>query len=135
VTTTAGCAWTASTTASWIQITHGNGTGSGDMRYAVPANTTTSERTGTVGIAGLAHTVRQDAGRLTEVKVSGKVSNLSGGCPSISFTIGSTRIATNGSTRFEDGSCGSVKNGITVEVRGTQQPDGSLLATEVELDD
>jgi hypothetical protein len=105
------------------------------MRYSVAANTTTTERNATVNIATATHTVRQDAGLPTEVRLSGKVSNLSGSCPNLSFTINTIHVTTNASTRFDDGSCSGMKNGITVDVRGTRQASGSIVAKEVELDD
>jgi hypothetical protein len=58
----AGCAWTVSTSASWITITDGRtGSGTGTFRIAVAANTGAA-RTGTVRAATETLTVRQDGG-------------------------------------------------------------------------
>jgi len=47
------CNWTTTSNDSWITITSGtSGTGSGTVNYSVSANTTTSQRTGTMTIAG-----------------------------------------------------------------------------------
>ncbi len=62
------------------------------------------------------------------------MSGLTGTCPSLTFTVQQTTIKTNGSTEFKDGSCASVANGKRVEVEGTRQADGTIMATEVELD-
>ncbi|HEX8070048.1 MAG TPA: BACON domain-containing carbohydrate-binding protein, partial [Pyrinomonadaceae bacterium] len=63
VTTTAGCAWTAVSNSSFITITAGaNGTGNGTVSYSVAANTTSSQRTGTLTVAGQTFTVTQAAG-------------------------------------------------------------------------
>ncbi len=60
VSTTSGCAWNASSSASWIGVTSGNsGSGSGTVSYAIAINTTSSPRTGTLTIAGQAFTVTQ----------------------------------------------------------------------------
>lgn len=60
VSTTAGCAWTAASNASFITITSGSsGTGSGTVNYSVAANTGTGSRTGTMTIAGQTFTVTQ----------------------------------------------------------------------------
>jgi hypothetical protein len=57
-----GCAWNAGTSASWITITGGaNGTGPGAVQYTVGANPTTSARVGTLTVAGLPFTIRQEA--------------------------------------------------------------------------
>jgi hypothetical protein len=59
VTTAAGCAWTASSNASWIIITDGSsGTGNGSVTFAV-ATSTTGDRTGTLTVAGQTATVQQ----------------------------------------------------------------------------
>jgi uncharacterized repeat protein (TIGR03803 family) len=54
------CAWTASTTDTWITISSGSsGTGNGTVSYTVAANTTTTSRGGTVTIGGQTLTVDQ----------------------------------------------------------------------------
>jgi hypothetical protein len=60
VTAAAGCAWTATSTASWITITSGqSGAGNGSVTFRVTANNG-RRRTGTLTIAGRAFTVTQD---------------------------------------------------------------------------
>lgn len=60
VTTAAGCAWTATSNASFITITSGgSGSGNGTVGYSVAANTGAA-RTGTLTIAGQTFTVTQD---------------------------------------------------------------------------
>jgi hypothetical protein len=66
-------------------------------------------------------------------ELEGRVSNVSGTCPALSFTVSATTVRTNGVTRFKDGPCVQIANGVRVEVEGSRQPDGSILATEVEL--
>ena len=62
VTTTSGCAWTASEAASWLTITSGgSGTTTGTVSYTATANTTTSPRSATLTVAGQSVTVAQDA--------------------------------------------------------------------------
>src|SRR5688572_24320720 len=66
VTGMTGCAWTATSSASWITITGGaSGSGNGSVGYSIAANTTTSARTGTVTIAGRTFTVTQEAASCT----------------------------------------------------------------------
>jgi hypothetical protein len=61
VTTTVGCAWTASSTAQWITISSGqSGTGSGSVGFSVAANAGAA-RSGTVTVAGQTATVNQAA--------------------------------------------------------------------------
>ncbi|HZB45784.1 MAG TPA: BACON domain-containing carbohydrate-binding protein, partial [Pyrinomonadaceae bacterium] len=60
VTTSAGCAWTAVSNASFITVTGGaSGSGNGTVSYSVAANTGTASRNGTITIAGLTFTVTQ----------------------------------------------------------------------------
>ncbi len=57
VTTSAGCAWSATSNASWL-TSSSSGSGSGTVSYAVAANSG-SARTGTLAIAGQSFTVSQ----------------------------------------------------------------------------
>lgn len=72
---------------------------------------------------------------------SGTISGLSGTCPALSFTLTVKGIAvasrtvgidTNAATTFEGASCASLKNGYTIEVKGTTQASGRVLATTIE---
>ena len=61
VTSSSNCTWYTQSNASWITINSGNnGTGNGTVNYSVSANETTSQRTGTITIAGETFTVTQD---------------------------------------------------------------------------
>ena len=62
------------------------------------------------------------------------VSGLSAACPNLTFTVNGAPVVTHGFTRFEDGFCGALQNGTWVEVKGTRQPDGSVLADKVDID-
>src|SRR3989442_531265 len=67
-----------------------------------------------------------------EAEVKGAISSaITGTCPSIAFSIGSTSVSTAASTRFDDTSCSALKRGDTVEVKGTRQTNGSVLASRV----
>jgi hypothetical protein len=61
VTTTAGCTWTATSNDAWITVLTGaSGTGNGTVTYSVANNSTGTNRTGTITIAGRTFTVNQD---------------------------------------------------------------------------
>jgi hypothetical protein len=59
VTTASGCAWTATSNATWITVTSGSGTGNGTVTYNVVANGGTASRSGTLTVAGQTVTVSQ----------------------------------------------------------------------------
>jgi hypothetical protein len=66
VTTGSSCAWTATSSVSWISITSGaSGTGNGSANFTVAAHTGTTSRTGTLTIAGQTFTVTQAAASCT----------------------------------------------------------------------
>lgn len=69
-----------------------------------------------------------------DAKVEGVMSAFSGtsACPASTFTAGATKVTTNSSTKFENVTCATLANGMTVEVKGARQTDGSILATKVE---
>lgn len=54
---------------------------------------------------------------------------------SLFFKVGTTTIKTNQSTQFEDTTCSGLKAGDAVEIEGTKQTDGSVLAAKVEKDE
>ena len=68
-------------------------------------------------------------------EVEGRIADFSGaaGCPIATFTIGSTKVQTDGSTRFKDVACAGLANGLKVEVEGTLA-NGVLLAKSIEKD-
>ncbi len=75
-----------------------------------------------------------DPGKNESVEASGKVAGLSGACPSIQFTLGTTTVTTSPSTKFSDGTCSQIATGTLVEVKGTKQANGSIAATSVSLE-
>lgn len=44
-------------------------------------------------------------------------------------------MVANSSTQYDDGSCGDMKNGRKVDLKGWKQPDGSVIAKEIEFQD
>lgn len=66
------------------------------------------------------------------MEVTGTVSELSGTCPELKFSIGDQKVSTDAATRFDDGTCDDVANGKRVEVEGVER-DGILYARDVEL--
>jgi len=68
-----------------------------------------------------------------ESEVEGIVSALGPACPTITFMIGSVPVATSDATTFRGTTCAQVANNIKVEVRGTRQANGTLLASRVSV--
>ena len=131
--TTATCQWTARSNASWLTIADpASGSGDRDIRYTVAENFSPSNRTATITVATETHRVTQNGAE--EVRLEGKVSALSGACPSLRFTVQNRLVRTDGDTEFRHGKCSDTKNGESVDVRGFRQADGSIDATRVEFD-
>jgi hypothetical protein len=133
-----GCQWRASSNAEWISITSGSsGSGDGDVRYKVSDHTSTQERSGTISIAGQGFSIRQRAAepvRPGRVEVQGRVTSVSGSCPSLSIGVRGEPVITDSSTRFQ-GSCSRIRVGVQVEVRGQRIGTGPVRAEEVTLRD
>ena len=80
---------------------------------------------------------------LHAVELSGAVSALAGSCPALTFTVGktvgttveTTKVATTATTTFRGITCAAIANATVVEVKGTRQADGSIVATRVSLED
>jgi hypothetical protein len=67
-----------------------------------------------------------------EVEMAGIISDLTAGCPSISFKLNvNTTVTTNASTEFKGAPCAALANGDQVKVEGTRQANGAILAEEV----
>lgn len=75
---------------------------------------------------------RDDEGNEAEIK--GVVSALTGSCPTLTFTVDTTRVVTNGSTEFRGIACTAIVNGARVDAQGARQADGSIIAAKVDID-
>ena len=76
----------------------------------------------------------EDTDREDDNDLTGAISGLGGTCPALSFFIGSTKVTTSASTKFDGVACSSLANTQRVEVTGTRASDGTLVATKVERD-
>jgi hypothetical protein len=139
VSTGAGCTWAPVSSATWVVVTSGlSGTGNGQIGYLVTANLSTSSREATITVGGISHRVSQAGVTTTSgptVDIDGSVGGLSGTCPVLRFTVRGTVVTTDAATKFDDGTCQDLRNGLGVHVKGTRQADGSIHAREVEIDD
>ena len=160
ITTHAVCDWLAGADVPWLTVAPNSGRGSGTVGVTVAANPA-GPRSGSITVAGERLSLTQAAPAPAppaptptppappspppppppppapgpEVELSGRVQALSGACPSVRFTLGGTVVTTNGQTRFRHGNCSELRNGDRVEVKGRRQPDGSVTAQEVDLED
>jgi uncharacterized protein DUF5666/all-beta uncharacterized protein len=133
VTATAGCAWTATSPDGWIHLSSAGGTGDGQVTYDVDPNTST-ERTGSIAVAGTTLTVTQSGSAPPIITVSGTVTGFSGSCPVTTFTVNGQLVVTSAATKYKSGSCGKLKDGESVTVRGVQTGAGGVDASQVEFD-
>ncbi len=69
-----------------------------------------------------------------EAEVKGAVSGAAAGhaCPAFTFSVGTTTVTTNASTKFDDITCAGVVNGVSVEVKGTKTSATAITATRIE---
>lgn len=76
--------------------------------------------------------------RFKSRRVEGRsvVTAVSGTCPALSFMVGgAVRVVTDASTRFDGGSCASIRVGVRVRVKGDlRTEDGQVIAEEVEVE-
>ena len=130
-----GCAWTATSQASWITIASGaSGSGNGTVTLAVALNTG-AERSGTVSIAGRTHTITQASGLLPcsyDLDSTDAATAAGGGTVQIAVTAGLTCTwqaqsnaswitVTNGANRLGNGSVQ-----LTVAANGSGQRTGTV---------
>lgn len=70
-------------------------------------------------------------GARNEVALTGAVSAREGTCPVTRLTVQTVRVATTATTAFNGITCAAIANGTVVQVKGTRQTDGSVIATRV----
>jgi hypothetical protein len=88
VTTSSGCAWTATSNAPWLTVTSGaSGTGSGVVQFSV-ASTGGGPRSGTLTIAGQTFTVNQGSGCTFSIAPTSASAPAGGGTGSVAVTAG-----------------------------------------------
>ena len=130
VQTQAPCAWSAHTNDSWIKLTsNAAATGGARVGYEVKSNRNIAARIGTITAAGQLFSVAQGG----ETSISGRVRSVDGSCPTVRFTINGQRIRATSSTDYEEGSCGDLRDGVAVRVKGIVGSDGVLTAIEVDF--
>ena len=76
----------------------------------------------------------KDDGDKNEAEASGAMASKTGACPVISFKIGATSVTTSATTEFKGAACAALVNGTKVEVKGTKQASGVVLASRVNAD-
>ena len=118
VTADSGCAWTATTSVSWIAVTTGtSGSSNGTVSYTVAANTSTNQRTGTLTIAGKTFTATQagSSGTLPDLVVTAVTSpstGVAGGQIQVSETVKNQ----GGQTAVETGAAFYLSTDSTITV-------------------
>jgi len=65
-----------------------------------------------------------------EAEFKGVVSNLTGSAPTFTMMVNTITVTTNSLTQIS----GTLANGVIVEVHGSTQPDGSVLATQIKVE-
>ena len=70
----------------------------------------------------------------TTVTFDGAIAGLSGRCPATTFTAGGTSVVTDPSTDFKKSGCGDLRDGRGVSGKGIAQADGSVKATQIQVD-
>lgn len=119
VTAQTWCGWRASSSVSWLTITSGaSGVGSGTITYQTAPNTTTTNRSGTLTIAGLTYMVTQ-AG-VPNVPPAVKIVR-----PSNGDTLNVRSVRIDAKSSDSDGTVTSVAfyaNGVGIGVSTEAQP-------------
>jgi hypothetical protein len=128
------CAWTAASSVSWLTIVSGaTGAGDGRVRFEVSENNGLTERSTSLTVAGLSIRVTQ-AGKVLNVDLSGRISDLAGACPALTFTLDKQTIRTSVATVFVGRTCAQLEKNMKADVTGLRQLDGSILAIRIAIE-
>jgi subtilisin family serine protease len=91
VSSQSGCSWSATTAQAWIHITGGSsGSGNGTVSFTVDTRSSTSNRSGTITVAGKTFTITQSGASSCSYSISpsSRSHTASGGTGSFSVTSG-----------------------------------------------
>jgi hypothetical protein len=124
------CSWTASAAETWIRISTSSGTGPGKVTVSVERNHREA-RASTITVGGVIVPVEQEGLGRARITLNGSVSNLTGSCPSVTFTVADRRVYADANTRFKN-ECAALIDGTRVKVEGNEVADGRVDATAVE---
>jgi len=67
------------------------------------------------------------------VDVSGRIDNVHGRCPSVTFDLQIYRVTVAGTTSFSHGNCRDLDDGQFITMTGEVQSGNNLLARSIEL--
>jgi hypothetical protein len=135
VTAGSGCAWTAVSNNSFITINSGSsGSGNGTVSYSVSSNSSTSQRAGTMTIAGQTFNVTQSGSSCSySLFPTSQSFGSSGGSNSVTVTAGAgcawTAVSNSSFITITSGSSGSGNGNVNYSVAsniGSSQRDGTL---------
>ena len=70
-----------------------------------------------------------------KVEFDGTVNGLSGQCPNVTFTTRGNTVVADGSTDYRKSSCGDLRNGRNVSIKGVTQSNGTVHADRIDVDD
>lgn len=99
-----------------------------------PPTTTPTPPAATPAAPGESDGKDDGSGDKNEAEASGTLAGKTGACPAISFKIGTTSVTTSAATVFKGATCVEIANGTKVEIKGTKQTSGVLLAGNVQVD-
>jgi hypothetical protein len=74
--------------------------------------------------------IKDDAGG-GAVEIEGSAGGVKGSCPSLTFVVNGSSVATSGATAFKGFVCTDLKSGSKVLVNGARQANSTILASEV----
>src|SRR5262245_56564012 len=107
---------------------HGGGSGGGSSSGSGSSGSGSSGSSGSTGSgssgSGSGGDDSRGRGDENEVEVRGTVAGRTGGCPALTFSIGSMTFMTSAATQFRD-PCTAIVNGAVVEVKGSRQANGT----------
>ena len=72
---------------------------------------------------------------MREIELEGRVSSLSGSCPTISFRVDDRAVSADDDSKIRGGNCRDIRNGTEVEVKGMLLTDGTVRAQEIRIED
>jgi len=115
---------------------HGGGSGSGGSGSGGSGSGNSGGGSGNSGGSGSGHGGGPGSGHDdTRVELNGIAESVTGECPTLQLTVAGRLVTTAASTEFKHAPCSALAAGQQLEVRGTMQPGGAVLAARIESEE
>jgi hypothetical protein len=139
------CTWTARSDVTWAAVSPNTGKGNAVVHVAVSRNTGTARQLSLVVAGQPVNAMQRSADSppaptpaptpapvpVRRIELSGRISDVSGTCPAITFELRGRTVYTTDDTEFKKTACQKIDRGTELKVEGMEMSNGSVRGDRV----